>query len=163
MAASTLRSRARFTTPSTAMVTNHTSVTGPKILPTVAVPRLCMAKSATRMTMVMGMMYGSKRGVATSSPSTALSTEITGVIIPSPYSSAVPNSPSITSTQRGLRLSAPTGVTSEVSARMPPSPRLSARRTKTAYLTEMTSASAQKMSDSTPSTLSRVTPMPCAW
>jgi hypothetical protein len=53
-----------------------------------------------------------------------------------------------------------TGVTSEVSARIPPSPRLSAFSTKTAYFTEMTSSSAQKISDSTPSTFSRVG---CMW
>ena len=88
---------------------------------------------------------------------------IAGVIIPSPYSSAVPNSPSMMSAQRGLRFSAPTGVTSAVSARIPPSPRLSARRTKMPYLTEITSTSDQKMSDSTPSTLARVGSTPWLW
>ena len=36
------------------------------------------------MTSVIGTMYGSKMCVATSSPSTAPSTEIAGVIMPSP-------------------------------------------------------------------------------
>ena len=45
---------------------------------------------------------------------------------------------------------------SAVSARMPPSPWLSARITMAMYLTETTMSSAQMMSDSTPSTLSCV-------
>ena len=48
------------------------------------------------------------------------------------------------------------GATSDISARMPPSPRLSARMTKTRYLIEMTMISDQKISESTPSTLSGV-------
>ena len=44
---------------------------------------------------------------------------------------------------------------------MPPSPSLSARITNTRYLIEMISVSDQKISDSTPSTLSRVGAMPC--
>ena len=49
-----------------------------------------------------------------------------------------------------------------MNARMPPSPRLSARIMKTRYLIEITMTSAQKMSDSTPSTLSGVGGMACA-
>ena len=44
---------------------------------------------------------------------------------------------------------------------MPPSPWLSARMTKTRYLTETTMTSDQKISDSTPSTFSRSTATPC--
>jgi hypothetical protein len=44
------------------------------------------------------------------------------------------------------------GVESAVSARMPPSPWLSARITNTRYLIETTMISAQKISDSTPRT-----------
>jgi len=46
-------------------------------------------------------------------------------------------------------------------ARMPPSPRLSARRTIEMYLNETTKLSDQKISDSTPRTLSCVTATPC--
>ena len=45
---------------------------------------LWMRNRPTRMTIVIGTTYGVKTGVATSSPSTALSTEIAGVIMPSP-------------------------------------------------------------------------------
>ena len=95
-----------------------------------------------------GTTYGRNSGVTTSSPSTALSTEIAGVIIPSPYSSAVPKMP------RAMRIGRPTASlaetprsplspgTSAVSARMPPSPWLSARMTIATYLIEMTSTSA---------------------
>jgi len=38
--------------------------------------------------MVSGMTYGLKNGVAISRPSTALRTEMAGVIMPSPYRSA---------------------------------------------------------------------------
>ena len=41
---------------------------------------------------------------------------------------------------------------SEVSARIPPSPWLSARSTNTRYLTEITSSSDQQINESTPST-----------
>ncbi len=49
-----------------------------------AVPRLCTRNSPTRIAIVIGTTNGPKTGVATSSPSTALSTEIAGVIMPSP-------------------------------------------------------------------------------
>ena len=67
-------------------------------------------------------------GVAMSSPSTALSTEMAGVIMPSPYRSAAPKMPSSTSGQRSVVLRILIGVARAVSARMPPSPWLSARR-----------------------------------
>ena len=51
--------------------------------------------------------------------------------------------------------------TSAISARMPPSPRLSARMTKTRYLSEMTMISDQKISESTPRTFSGVAATPC--
>jgi len=47
----------------------------------------------------------------------------------------------------------------EVSARMPPSPSLSVRITKTKYLMLMMITSDQKMSESTPRTLSGATTM----
>ena len=54
-------------------------------------------------------------------------------------------------------LAAPSGVTSAVRARMPPSPWLSARMTNVRYLTQITSTSDQNMSDSRPSTLASMT------
>jgi len=70
--------------PSAASTTNHTKVTGPKTAPTLAVPRRWKRKSPTRITSVPGTTKGRKRGVATSRPSIALSTEMAGVIMPSP-------------------------------------------------------------------------------
>ncbi len=48
------------------------------------------------------------------------------------------------------------GRASAISARMPPSPRLSARSTTPRYFTEITRISDQKISDSTPITLACV-------
>ena len=66
------------------MKTNQTSVTGPNTAPMPPVPRFCIANSTTKMTQVMGTTNGEKALVATSSPSTADSTEIAGVMTPSP-------------------------------------------------------------------------------
>jgi hypothetical protein len=83
-------------------------------------------------------------------PSTALSTEMAGVIMPSPYSSAAPNRPmAIIRPTRQPARSTPL-VTSDMSARMPPSSWLSARITKMQYLIEMVSRIAQTTSDSSP-------------
>ncbi len=49
--------------------------------------------------------------------------------------------------------------TSDSSARMPPSPSLSARRTNVTYFTEISTISAQKVSDTIPST----SVVPGAW
>ena len=71
---------------------------GPKTLP---MPRRAAPlddEQPTRITIAIGMTQSSNADVATSKPSTALSTEIAGVISPSPYSSAVPNTPSVTTT-----------------------------------------------------------------
>ena len=73
-------------------------------------------------------------------PSTAPSTVIAGVIIPSPYSSAAPKMPISTSTGKREPFPGRDG-SSAVSARMPPSPWLSARMTIAMYLTEMTRSS----------------------
>ena len=79
--------------PSSAMVRNQRIMIGPKTVPRPPVPRCCMTNSAIRMTTVIGTTKGSNTCVATPSPSTALSTEMAGVIMPSPYSSAAPNRP----------------------------------------------------------------------
>ena len=116
------------------------------------------------MTSVIGTMKRSNRVVATPSPSTADRTEIDGVSTPSPYSSAAPNSPASSSRKRGRgpARSASPALMSESRARMPPSPSLSARMTKARYLIEMTTVSAQKMSERTPSTLSGVISIGCS-
>ncbi len=89
--------------------------------------------------------------MATSKPSTADSTEIAGVIRPSPYSSDVPNTPSVTTAAATLVTVWPSGgMTSEVSARMPPSPWLSARMTSSRYLRQITMISDQNAIDATP-------------
>jgi hypothetical protein len=83
-AASTEGSRAIQIRPSPASVPNQRSMTGPNTAPTLAVPRLWNRNRPIRMPIVIGTTYGSKKGVATPSPSTALSTEMAGVIMPSP-------------------------------------------------------------------------------
>ena len=83
-APSTAGSRTMCGMPSRISVTNHASVTGPNTFPIPAVPRLCMRNSAARIPIVSGMMNGLNAGVTTSCPSTALSTDTAGVIIPSP-------------------------------------------------------------------------------
>ena len=86
-------------------------------------------------------------GWATSRPWSEPSTEIAGVMIPSPKNSAAPKMPSVTSVATWatrLRCS------SAVSAMIPPSPRLCARMMKPAYLIETTIISAQKISETTP-------------
>ncbi len=83
-AASTAGTVATHGAATAAMLMNQTSVAGPKTAPTPAVPRRCTAKRAVRIATVIGSTQNSSRGAATSSPSTALSTEIAGVITPSP-------------------------------------------------------------------------------
>jgi hypothetical protein len=142
-------------------VANQSSITGPNTAPMLAVPRLWTANRPIRIATVIGTTYGRNIGVATSSPSTALSTEIAGVIMLSPYRREAPKSPSSTSTQWRRRACSEAGVTSAVRAIIPPSPQLSARITKARYLIEMTRISAQKISDSSPSTLAAVGATPC--
>src|SRR6185436_17743999 len=71
-------------TPSEAIVRNQTAVTGPKKRPIFAVPYFWTANNAMITTIVIGTTYDATRVVATLSPSIALSTEIAGVIMPSP-------------------------------------------------------------------------------
>ena len=59
-------------------------MTGPNTLPIDPVPRRCTANTPTRMTTASGMTQRSKPEVTTSVPSTADSTEMAGVIMPSP-------------------------------------------------------------------------------
>ena len=131
------------------MTRNHTAITGPNTRPTLPVPRYCMANSRTITTTQIGSTYSCNAGVETSSPSTADSTEIAGVITPSPKNR---QAPAIPTRARKLRIRAPaeTRCASAISARMPPSPRLSARMISITYLTVTISTSDQKISDRIP-------------
>ena len=70
--------------PSSASKRNQPSMTGPKMLPTKPVPRRWTRNSPMRIATVIGTTSGSNCGASSFSPSTALSTEIAGVITPSP-------------------------------------------------------------------------------
>ena len=130
-------------------------------MPTVPVPRFWIQNSAVRIAAVVGITAGPKCGAMIFMPSTALNTEIAGVIMLSPKNSAaakIPSTPTI-HTRRLEFLSA-----SEISAsraRLPPSPRLSARMIKVTYLSVTSIMIAQKINDSTPST--RSSSRPSAW
>ena len=111
---------------------------------------------------VIGTTRCSSDGDATLSPSTADSTEIAGVIMLSPRKSDAPNRPSPAS--RSLVLRWP-GVclrrTSVIRAMIPPSPSLSARMTSNTYVTVTTIITDQKISETIPNTVSRVTETGC--
>ena len=70
--------------PSNAIVTNHTTITGPNSRPTLWVPYFWIENTHTRIATATGTTYGSNSGVATFTPSIAPSTVIAGVIMPSP-------------------------------------------------------------------------------
>ena len=81
-------SSSRCEAPSTKMVANQSSITGPNSCPTRRVPRDCTKKRAKRMTMLMvittPVVTLSLIASMVRRPSTALSTEIAGVITESP-------------------------------------------------------------------------------
>jgi hypothetical protein len=83
-AASTPGASAICNAPLAAMTANHKTITGPKRRPTRPVPPFCKRKSASNTTMVSGRTKRFSTGVAMPRPSTALSTEIAGVIMLSP-------------------------------------------------------------------------------
>ena len=147
--------------PSKASVANQTSMIGPNTLPTVPVPRFCTINNPSRITIAMGITQELNAGETSSSPSTALNTEMAGVMIPSPYKSAVPKMPSATRRPALAAIGPRRGMTSAVRARMPPSPLLSARITKSRYFTEMMMTKAQNASEQIPYTLMRSTVMTC--
>jgi hypothetical protein len=66
------------------MTTNHTSMTGPKARPMRAVPCGWIANRASRMATAAGGTNVCSDGAICSTPSSAESTEIAGVIAPSP-------------------------------------------------------------------------------
>ena len=63
---------------------NQTPITGPNSRPTAPVPKRWIMNSTVSTTSVIGTTRSLKSGETTSSPSTADSTEIAGVIMPSP-------------------------------------------------------------------------------
>jgi len=63
---------------------NHTTITGPNSRPTAPVPKRWMRNSTVMIAIVISTTNDSSAGAATFRPSTADSTEIAGVIIPSP-------------------------------------------------------------------------------
>ena len=71
-------------TPSTAMRVNQTAMTGPNSPPIRAVPRFCRAKNAVSTTAAIGQTQSAHRRRGQRDPSIAPSTEIAGVITPSP-------------------------------------------------------------------------------
>ena len=84
MAASTWGCCTTCHRPDAASTPNHNSMTGPNTLPTTPVPLRWTANSPIRMTIVIGITKRVMAGACTSSPSTADSTEIAGVIRLSP-------------------------------------------------------------------------------
>ena len=114
------------------------------------------------MTSEIGTTACSKIGFTTFSPSTADSTEIAGVITPSPKNSAAPAMPITTTTQRP-RVVTLVRSANAISARMPPSPRLSARMMTMTYLTVTVSISAQNTRLSTPRISHRSIPPSWKW
>ena len=119
-----------------------------------AVPRFWRRNSAISTPQVRGTTNGLAAPVAISKPSTADSTEIAGVMTPSPYSSAAPMiAPQKTAERTRLGSFAREPAIRPSSAKMPPSPRLSARRMNPTYLTVTTMVSDQKIRDTTPNRL----------
>ncbi len=72
------------TTPITVKAANHTKMMGPKKRPILWLPWLCTANSATRIAMVSGSTRCLSAALSTAMPSTADSTEMAGVSMPSP-------------------------------------------------------------------------------
>jgi hypothetical protein len=81
-------------------------------------------------------------------------------MMPSPYISAAPNKPMTT---RARARSNPLAPASGISAKIPPSPWLSARITKRQYLMEIVMTSAHKISERTPIAASGVNRPPMVW
>ena len=112
---------------------------------------------------MIGTTQWPSRGAATRRPSTADSTEMAGVMMPSPKKIEVPKMPMTSSRRRSFGRSRTAIEASASMAIRPPSPLLSARRISTTYLIETTVVSVQKTSDRTPMMLRSVSgTWPCA-
>ena len=152
-AARTAGFRAIPAAPVAPIARNHTSVIGPNNRPTPATPRFWIENRTSSTTIVAGRTKCARPGATTPSPSTADSTEIAGVSTPSPKNSAVPKMPRIPTAYESGAAIGRLFCTTAMSARMPPSPRLSARMMIATYLIVTTISSDQNTSDNTPSTL----------
>jgi len=97
-ALSTSGASTMFQMPIAASEMNQIEVIGPNSLPILAVPKRCTANTASSTTTVIGTMNACSPGAATSRPSTAPSTEIAGVITPSPKNSEAPKMPRMPTT-----------------------------------------------------------------
>ncbi len=87
-----------FQMPTAASARNQVSITGPNTLPTFSVPKRCAANRMASTTRAIGTTNRPSPGAATSRPSTAPSTEIAGVITPSPKNSEAPKMPRMPTT-----------------------------------------------------------------
>ena len=141
---------------------NHTSITGPNTLPMTAVPNRSTANNPVISASEITTTYLSKSGESTFKPSTALRTEMAGVIMLSPKNSAAPKAPAIVTGQRKAESFFRCCKTSAVSAKIPPSPRLSARMMMNTYLIVTTKIKAQVMSDKIPNTACMISGPPLA-
>ena len=94
-------------------------------------------------------------------PSTALKTEIAGVIMPSPYSRHAAKRPRATTPSPRRFLEDPAWPRIKaVRAMTPPSPRLSARKTNSRYFMPTIKTSAQNIRERIPMTLTWLTAIP---
>ena len=80
-------------TPIAAIDRNHSTITGPNTFPTLAVPKRWPANRPNRINRLIGTTHRVKTGDTTSRPSTAPSTVMGGVIMPSPKNRAAPKMP----------------------------------------------------------------------
>ena len=154
IACSTSGSCRMLSTPSSASDANQAMVTGPNTRPTTCVPKRWVANSATSTSTVIGTIQACSCGATISRPSTAESTEIAGVMTPSPKNRDAPNTPSNPTTYAERLPLSNVRWASAISAMMPPSPSLSARMMMVTYFTVTTSISDQNTSDRMPSTVS---------
>ena len=91
--------------PSRPIAANQTRMIGPNNHPIVPDPNRWSTNSPIRIATDSGTTRWARAGVATCTPWTEPSTEIAGVMIPSPKNSAAPKMPSVTSTApRATRL-----------------------------------------------------------
>ena len=68
-------------------------VIGPNTLPTISVPKRWLTNNASNTSTEIGTIHACRLGAATSMPSSADSTEMAGVITPSPKNSEAPKMP----------------------------------------------------------------------
>lgn len=73
-----------FDKPTIASVANQIIMIGPNTLPTAPVPRRCTTNKPTRITTAIGTTQSVNEVDTSSRPSTALNTEMAGVMMPSP-------------------------------------------------------------------------------